>query len=311
MSPSAASGTANQRRSRPRFVNRPVGWPLLAVVFVLVLTAGIASFARSANATTEEIDTPDLPKLGLRPVGQSGSYFDLTLAPGTTVTLTVVLSNGGEASQATRTFAANVYSLVNGGFGVAEESEPASGATTWLGYEPDSLDLAAGQIVERHFDVTVPPDAEPGQHITSLVLQIAEPIPVPGSDMFQQIVRAAIAVVITVPGPVTPGLALEGASVVSNDIGQQLVIGIANNGNIFLTPSGTVRISANDASRSESVITLPVTMGSIFPGTSTYLEIPLPDDLPLGAYSVSVELADTDAGANASALFQVTLPPNS
>ena len=143
-------------------------WLLAAVAAVL---GGIGWLLLPAVASAA-----DPIRLSITPVGVAGSYFTLTAAPGTRPSLTVQLRNAGAGAVSARTFAADAYTLVNGGFGARLDGEATSGTTAWLDYAPQTLDLTAGASVQRSFVVAVPADAAPGEYLTSLVIQNAEPV---------------------------------------------------------------------------------------------------------------------------------------
>lgn len=65
-----------------------------------------ASVALVAPGTALAADSPI--KLALLPVGQAGSFFDLTMTPGATRTFAVTIANDGGAALAVRSYAADV-----------------------------------------------------------------------------------------------------------------------------------------------------------------------------------------------------------
>jgi hypothetical protein len=83
-------------------------------------------------------------KLVLAPVGQAGPYFDLTMEPGQTRQLQVAIGNDGTAGVAARTYATDVFTITNGGYGGRLRDAPRTGATTWLTYATAVIDLARG-----------------------------------------------------------------------------------------------------------------------------------------------------------------------
>ncbi|CAN5461829.1 hypothetical protein BH20CHL6_BH20CHL6_15380 [soil metagenome] len=106
---------------------------LLAVALVAVAMPGLA------HAATE------IPRLDIRPMGVDGPYFELTLRPGESRTLGVELANHGTQPVRARTYAADVYTLVNGGFGARLAGEASGEVTAWLDYEARTLDLDRGR----------------------------------------------------------------------------------------------------------------------------------------------------------------------
>ena len=73
-------------------------------------------------------------RLVLHPVGQGGAFFDLAMQPGESRRLEVQIGNDGSVAIAARTYAADVYTIVNGGFGGRLRDEVTTGTTRWLTY---------------------------------------------------------------------------------------------------------------------------------------------------------------------------------
>ena len=136
-------------------------------------------------------------KLGLTPVGVTGANFVLTMQPGESRDLAVQLTNHGAEPVLARSFAADAYSMVNGGFAVRLDGEPSSGATSWLNYAATDLDLAPGAAVDRHFTMVIPATTPPGEYLTSVVLQNADATASAGSAssgmVLKQIIRQVVA----------------------------------------------------------------------------------------------------------------------
>lgn len=254
----------------------------LAAVIVLAAVLGTLSPALAAEPAVE---------LSLRPIDAGGQYFELTLAPGASRSLTVELGNQGAAAIAVRTYAADVYTIINGGFGARLRDEPASGTTTWLDYAAEVLTLSPGQGVRRSFTLTVPPDAGAGEYITSLILENDEPIAGSGAIALNQIVRQALAVAITVPGPRAPGLAIGGASHKVVVDRSTVAIAVENTGNVRLEPVADLVI--RDAVGVE-VWRARVPMDSFYAHTGSLVEVPLASLLEPGQYTADL-LLDEDA----------------
>jgi hypothetical protein len=207
------------------------------------------------------------------------------------------------------TYAASVFTIVNGGFGAQGSDDPATGATTWVRYANEVFPLAAGETNSADFTVTVPAGTAPGQYISSIVLQNNVAIPGQGQVALDRVVRQAVAISITVPGALEPTFSLGAAS--SATVGGRSVVSVAlkNTGNQNLKPAGTMAIK--DASR-KVVSEAPVTMGSVYAGMPTTVAVTLDGLLLPGKYTVTLELADVATGASASITdvpFTV-LPPN-
>ncbi|MEA2620231.1 MAG: hypothetical protein QOC97_1004 [Chloroflexota bacterium] len=249
-------------------------------------------------------------KLFLLPVDQRGSFFDLSLAPGDHRTLAIEIGNDGAAGLSVRTYAADVYTIVNGGFGGRLRNEPATGATRWVSYPTSVLTLAAGQRTRRSFTVDVPAGTAPGEYIASLVLENDRPIPGEGTVALDQIVRQAVAIVVTVPGERLPALSIGGAShqvVAGNSV---VAVAVENGGNVRLAPVATFSL-LDAAGRQVSNATVP--MGTFYARTSTSIEVPLAALLTPGTYTVRLTLVDAgqDVRAEAEMPLVITGPTTS
>lgn len=251
-----------------------------------VILAGMLSVA-GAHAAGSDI------KLGIKPVGVAGSYFILTMAPGETQAYTVELGNFGSETVNARTYAADAYTIVNGGFGARLDGEPTSGTTRWLDYTTDTLEIGPGMGINRTFMVAVPADASPGEYITSLVIQNADIADAQstGNVGMRQVTRQAIAVAITVPGPRAPGLEIGDATYRTVAGNSAIAVALKNTGNVRLKPTGEFIL--RDASGVE-VTRYPVTMDSFYAGTDTFVEVPFAGRLNPGEYTATLVLADSE-----------------
>lgn len=273
--------------------------PIFAVIALVALLATTSASA-SAQASAA--------RLGIRPLDVEGTYFSVTMSPGETRQLTVELGNFGDTTVDAKTFAADAYTLVNGGFGARLAGEASSGVTSWVAYPADTLTIEPGQAVVRTFDLTVPDDAPPGEYITSLVIQNATPTATGGSGSIamNQITRQAIAVAITVPGPLVPGLQLGTATY--KPVGTRAVLSFAvtNSGTMHLKPAGEFVLATPDGTE---VSRGPVAMETFYAGTETRVEALLAQPVNPGDYVVSLNLADAKSGATASvASLPLTVP---
>ncbi len=236
-------------------------------------------------ATAQAAEPP--VSLLLVPLGQPQGYFDVTMAPGETKTLDVELLNSGQSSIEARSYAADVYTIVNGGFGAKTAADAASGTTTWLTYPTTVESLAAGESVRRTATVTVPASARPGDYISSLVIENATPASAAGG--LDQTVRTAVAVSIRVPGRMRAGVRIGPASQSTSDGHSVVDVHLSNTGAELLKPTATVLVRDTQGS---VLGRFQVAMGSFYAHTSTNVEVALPKMLQVGDYRVDVRLTD-------------------
>lgn len=257
-------------------------------------------------AFAEATPDPQPVQLSLKPLNQPGSYFDLTLEPSQEEELQVEIGNHGSQAIAARTYAADVFSIINGGFGAKDRDSEPSRTTTWLTYPPDVLELAPDQANVRPFTITVPADTAPGQYITSLIVENDVPVEGSGSVALNQVIRQAVAVSIRVPGALEPGFKFGSASHKISAKHSVVGVDIINTGNANLKPAGEMTI--RDGAGKE-VSHAPITMGSVYAQDSTRVETTLASTLAPGDYTVDITLTDaaTHATSTGTALpFTVT-----
>ncbi|MCU1568603.1 MAG: hypothetical protein JWQ56_3540 [Pseudarthrobacter sp.] len=267
---------------------------LTAVLFIFAAAFSVLAAPQPASAA----GTPPPVKLSLKPVGQPGAYFALTMQSGQRLNLQAELGNYGTGLVEARSYAADAYTIVNGGFGARERDSRPSGTTTWLTYPTAVLQLPAGQSKLRAFSVAVPAGTAAGQYLTSLVLENNIPVKGSGTVALNQIIRQVIAVSITVPGPLHPGFSFGSASH-KVTAGKSVVdIDIANSGNANIKPAGefTIRDSAG-----KTVSQAALAMESFYAHTETQVETTLGGQLQPGNYTVTVKLTDRTTKATATA----------
>jgi hypothetical protein len=261
----------------------------------ILTAAALGSAIWLAAASPAAAD--EMPRLGLTPVGQQGAYFSLTLRPAESTQLKVEAANFGAHETVARTYAADVYSLVNGGFGAELFGGDITGTASWLNYPTLQLTLGPREATVVTFEIAVPAGTAAGQYIAALVIENAVPVRGSGPVRLDQVNRNAIAVAIDVPGSRKPALAIGGVTVKSILGATFLVFEVRNPGNRHLRPAGAFRLL--DAAGSQ-VSTGSVVMDIVYAGTRTHLEARLLDPLPPGDYCVELKLTDPETGASAA-----------
>jgi hypothetical protein len=265
----------------------------------LALTGSVVGGYQDDSATPEAgVSGPPevasgVPLLAFAPTESESGFFELTLEPGQSSTVSVRIANVGKETYRLVTYAADVYTRVNGGSESRLKDEPISGATEWLGYPNETFDLAPGQELIRDFAVTVPEGTPPGEYTSSIVIQNLDPIEgaSEGGVGMLQIIRQAIAVAVTVPGPEEPALAIHEAAYSLAPAYASVLVTVENTGNVRLAPVATMSLTDADG---KEVTSANLQMETFFPGTPALLEFPLVRTLEPGEYQVTVALEDTE-----------------
>jgi len=265
---------------------------LLAIGFLFLSLTTLMPPAASATASSD--DQPI--SLSLKPINQTGSYFAVTIEPGQSLELDVELGNYGTGTIAARTYSADAYSIINGGFGAKNRDSIPTGATSWMDYPAGVVQLPAGEASTRPFTVNVPTGTAPGYYLSSLILENDIPIQGSGSVALNQIVRQALPVSIQVPGPLKPAFELGQADHTVSAGNSVVGISIANTGNTNLKPAGSLTVQGLDG---EIVSQAPITLGAIYAHSATQVETILDGTLQPGKYTINISL--TDAGTDTTA----------
>lgn len=273
------------------------GLRICFLAIALFLTAHHGNAMSQDAASTPAPESPvALPSLLFTPAitGEEGR-FRATLEPGESVTFSAVLANNGEIPFRFVSYAADAFSARNGGFALRElESEP-TGPTTWLDYPTETYEFDPGEGVERAFAIAVPEGTPPGEYVTGIAMQTADPFTQDEGGMFQfeQINRTVLGIAIIVPGERSPILETGTPEMVVEGGIPGVLIPIANTGNSRTEPNGQIDIRNSSG---DIVLTGPIQLGPIYGGHATEIHIGLPAPLAPGEYSVDLRLSDPDHG---------------
>lgn len=284
---------------------------LAALLLVSVFASGIGVTAQEAPTKPIPAATPDehvSPQFAIVPVGDhpEGYFDDVEVEPGDSVDLSVAVINSGTIPVSLRTYQVNALNSVNGGYVSDVKNAKPVGANAWVDYPTRSLELEPGTQREIAFTVSVPTDATAGQHISGLVVETQDPLPIPGTDSLDHTLAYAITVGILVPGELTHSFELGEPEFMEAAGIRRLRVPVANTGNYLVRPNGELTVAT---STGERVLVSPVQMGSVYGGLSTTIDVILPDQMAAGDYMVALSLTDEESGTSASLEHVVaTLP---
>ncbi|MFF6970890.1 MULTISPECIES: WxL protein peptidoglycan domain-containing protein [Streptomyces] len=204
------------RSARPPTTLRPLRFSLPSALPTALLTAlsavllalsappGTAGAAENGEWSVHPVSTA----LGGRP------YFPLAAGPGTTLTDRVTVTNKTAAALSFRLYAADAYNTErDGGFAVRTLGERQRGIGAWARPGRERITVPARGSVTVPFTLTVPEDAEPGDHAGALVALDERITPAGGSVAVG--VRQAVGarVHLRVSGPAVSALSVEDVAV--------------------------------------------------------------------------------------------------
>ena len=232
------------------------------------------------------------------------SYFVHTLSAGTSLADEARVQNSGDVPIVLKVYAADALTSIGGGAGFAHEGQEVNGGSHWISLAASEVTLEPGEERLVPFTINVPAGASPGEHTTGLVVEAApsEEIPISmqgqptGEDQAtfaaKVVNRAAVAVLIDVPG--TRVAALETTRVCmkeQDDQGADFRVYVRNTGNVRVRGGGFLVIRDRKGTELASI---PLKMGSVLPGDTSYVNVHHPVNLADGNYLLS---ATIDYGA--------------
>ncbi|AJF65121.1 WxL protein peptidoglycan domain-containing protein [Streptomyces vietnamensis] len=178
--------------------------PYVLLLSTLLVLLGLAPGAQAAE-NGEWAVYPAASKLGGRP------YFYLSADPGSTLTDRVTVANKTAAPLTFRLYGADAYNTDrDGGFAVRTQREKQTGAGAWIKPERTRITVPARSAVTVPYTLTVPADADPGDHPGALVALDERIAPGAKGSVAVGVQRAVGArVYLRVNGPTVPALAVE------------------------------------------------------------------------------------------------------
>lgn len=278
---------------------------LLGLGAVPLARAQESEAGATATATAGEQGTP---KFALLPVGDypDGYFDDLQAAPGESLDLAVNVVNLADEPVSLVAFVSNAVNVVNGGFAAAPQDVEATGATTWIDFPKTTVDLMPGEQQEIPFTVAVPADAAPGQYISALSVQTPQAVSLSGSSSLDFTLAYSISVGILVPGERSAAFELGEPGITVDNLLTMIAIPITCTGNYLVQPTGQLTLTDGQG---KQVMSAPIEMGSVYAGNETGIEVPVPDQVQPGEYTLDMTLTDPESGAtDAIEGAQVTVP---
>ena len=214
---------------------------------ILLLTGASPAPAQQAD---------DVPGVSLDPAGtdgrdpNEGQWFIAEGEPGSTVTLRARIENLADVEQRIELY---LVAMEVGDDDRAVVGGRDEGVGSWGRFDEPSIVLGPRSQVEAPFTVTVPRDAEPGDHVGAVV---AEAAPQGNGSSIAVQKRSASRLYITVPGDASPAIEIESVEV---DVHRPLLartaaveVTVRNTGNVRLET--TVLVGDEEARGSELVM---------------------------------------------------------
>ncbi|UFU02546.1 DUF916 domain-containing protein [Ruania suaedae] len=288
------------------------GAPVRLSVLLLGLLMALVASPAAAQTDAEEERT----SWGIAPSGPDGPsadrpVFEFALDEGARVEDLVSVSNFSQDDLVLQVYSQDAFTTGTGGMDVLPGAETSTGAGTWIDIT-DEITVPARSRVDVPFSLTVPADAEPGDHAAGIVASLTTPAE-DGQMALER--RVGARVYVRVAGPVQPQVSVEDVSArYRPDLGVLPVGGlevdftVRNTGNVRLGAStavdmaGPFGMAQQGTQGPDAYVMLP---GETYRGTALLTDVPAlgPLDIEVTADPVPPEgavYAEDPASASAS-----------
>ncbi|WFE65336.1 DUF916 domain-containing protein [Micromonospora sp. WMMD714] len=236
------------------------------------------------------------PSSAKGPTGRN--YFIYDLAPGSTLTDHVGITNLGDRPVTFDVYGTDAYSAADGAFALLPADRPATDVGSWIRVDRREWTIPAGKRVDIPFRLTVPVNATPGDHTGGVIGAVARVRTTATGQRVLVDQRLAARVYLRVTGPVRPAVTVEAVDVsydhpVDPFGGGDLVVRyrLRNDGNVRLGGSGTVTVAAPFGR--ELARTSPTDLPELLPGATFTVTERITGVPPLLRLTAAVDIAAT------------------
>ncbi|MEU8263400.1 DUF916 domain-containing protein [Micromonospora sp. NPDC048999] len=230
------------------------------------------------------------------PTGRN--YFIYDLAPGSTITDQVGVTNLSDRPLTFTVYGTDAYTTTDGAFALLPSDQAATDIGTWISVERQSWTVQPGKRHDIPFRLAVPRNATPGDHAGGVIAAIAQVGVTADGRQVRLDQRVAARVYLRVSGEIRPAVTVE-----SVHVGYDTPVNPAGRGDMTVTyrirNSGNVRIGGTGTVIVDGPVgwtlarTTPVDLPELLPGaafTVTEQVVGVPPALRLTA---TVDLAPT------------------
>jgi hypothetical protein len=199
-------------------------------VIVVLLAVGVLSVGTTAHAITSG-------GVGGRPAHpdpnspRTQSIFIFTANKGEAKRDVILVSNNSDQKQTIDLYAVDGVVTNTGSYTCSQQSEAREGMGAWIALDKTAVTLEAGKTEEVGFSLTMPADADVGEHNGCIVFQL-QGDEGQATGNVRILTRQAIRVVATVPGDLHRDIAIEAFTVADKGGEQVYELGLKNSGNV-------------------------------------------------------------------------------
>lgn len=282
---------------------------LAAAVAVLAVAVAASVLAPAAPALAAEGVSWSVAPADTAGEASRGN-FDYQLDPGTALDDAFLVRNDGSGVLDLAVYAADAFTTREGNIDLLAAGTTSLDAGTWVTLDTDRVSLQAGESAVIPFTVTVPADAQPGDHTAGIVASLLSQDP---DAQVQVDRRLGSRMYIRVGGDLVPAVEAGGLTVRYTGSWNPLAIGTVDVG-YTLANTGNTRVTALSALDTAgpfgaaSTRTGDVQLPEVLPGSEIEVSHTITGVGALLWLSGAVDIRPSSVGLGAARLDAVTLP---
>ncbi|MEZ0449007.1 WxL protein peptidoglycan domain-containing protein [Cellulomonas sp. ICMP 17802] len=267
---------------------------LLRAVLVTVLAAGGAGLAGSQAVAADDVATAwSVSPAGADGLPDGSTRFELTMDPGATGAVKVVVSNASTVERTFDVYGADALNTSAGGYDLEAHATAPTDVGAWVTASTPTVTVPALSDAVVDLALAVPAAATPGDHPGGVVVSLASPTA--NADGVVLDTRVAVRLNVRVSGDVTPRLEVRdvgatwaGSWVPFGFAPATVSYAVANTGNVKIVGKPRLRITGPFGVH--LVTTRPGATQEVLPGQSFTVRSVLPAVLPLGLLTAVVDV---------------------
>lgn len=263
-----------------------------AVLALVLAFAAVLTGSTDASADESAVTWSVQPATASGPDGRA--WIERTLDPGESTVEHLAVRNFSDHDVVFRLTAADGFFNENGRFNILPSDQESVAAGTWIDI-PDAVTVGAGATVVVAFTVTVPEDAEPGDHAAGVAASILTSATNDGGASVGVESRVGFRVMTRVTGELQPDVRVSGITTSYRTSWNPFAPGSAtvefdveNSGNARLRVEGAV-----EASGQRVAYPPDENPQELLAGDARHFRVEIDDVWPLFAVPVSIEVDPT------------------
>lgn len=236
--------TRLQRAGRTR-----QGLTALAVGAALIAGGHTAIASASPRAWVSAVDDPSALTWALGPVNKDGenrALFQYNVNPGDVISDAVSLKVIGSSPISFDVYGSDAFLGETGGFDVLPAAKPSRDVGSWVELKQDQLKVNGEDTVEIPFQITVPDNAIPGDHVGGIVTSVSSDVRTDDSGTVRLDRRLGTRIYLRVAGALAPSVQI-GSPTVKYKASGNPVAGGRTEVTYTMTNTGNTRVQARRA----------------------------------------------------------------